>query len=324
MSKRSKALATTAAVAAGPSAIKRLAAGCLMVVLLGALILGALFGFAAWLSHRSEQGPESLPCPPATVAVAVSTQDAPVEVREAVEAVLREAGREPVEGGWGGGLERDLVVAWTPGAETRVSGGSNPTTITLGAVPTGAEVTEALGGRLAPCEAEAEPTTAPEPVETEEAAQVAPGGLSWPGERGWSTTGWLSLAVATWWLAGPNLVRGAWAALWPVRLGWRTAQRWGYRRGLARGVLPTEWPAHVNAGQRWHEDGGAMHDQRTYRQQITKGEAERRRALSEYRRAERLEGLGIGPAILWRAIYRAPAPEPVPRAGAPENKGVST
>lgn len=308
MSKRSKALAATAAVAAGPSGIKRLAAGCLMVVLLGALILGALFGFAAWLSHRSEQGPESLPCPPATVAVAVSTQDAPVEVREAVEAVLREAGREPVEGGWGGGLERDLVVAWTPGAETRVSGGSNPTTITLGAVPTGAEVTEALSGRLEHCESKTEPTTSPEPVETQEPAQDAPGGITWPWERGWSTTGWLGFVVALWWLAGPNLARWSWAALWPVRLGWRRVQRWGYRRGLAQGVLPTEWPERVPAGQRWHESTEAMHDHATHRAQTADGEPERRAALRERLREERLEGIGVGPASLWRLIYRAPAP----------------
>ena len=321
MSKATKLAGATAAVAAGPSGIKRLAAGCLMVVLLGGLVLGAFFGFAAWLSHRSEQGPSVLPCPPATVAVAVSTQDAPPEVREAVEEALRGAGREPVPGGWGGGLERDLVIAWTPGAETRVSGGSNPTTVTLGAVPTAAEVSEALGGRLAPCEPEAEPTTAPAPVEAEEPAQDATDGLSWPWERGWSTTAWLALTVALWWLAGPNLMRWAWAACWPVRLGWRTAQRTAYRRGLQRGVLPREWPEKVPPGQRWHEDASAMHDPRLYRAQIAEAEPERRAALGEARRAERLEGQGIGPAALWRVIYRTPAPEP--GQGAPETEGVS-
>lgn len=321
MSKKSKALAATAAVAAGPSGLKRLFAGCLMVLLLGGLMLGALLGFAAWLGHRVDREPSTLPCPPETVAVAVSTKDAPGEVREAVEEALRGAGREPVTGGWGAGLERDLVIAWTPGSTTRVSGGSSPTTITLGAVPTADEISEALGDRLEPCEAEAEPTTVPEPVETEEAAQDAPGGLSWPWERGWSTTGWLALAVATWWLAGPNLMRWAWAACWPVRLGWRTAQRTAYRRGLQRGVLPREWPEKVPPGQRWHEDASAMHDPRLYRAQIAEAEPERRAALGEARRAERLEGQGIGPAALWRVIYRTPAPEP--GQGAPETEGVS-
>lgn len=323
MSKKTKALAgATAAVAAGPSGVRRLLAGCLMVVLLGGLALGALFGFAAWLASRADREPEALPCPPANVAVAVSTRDAPTEVRETVEAAVREAGREPVPGGWGGGLERDLVVAWTPGAETRVSGGSNPTTLTLGAVPTAAEITEALGGRLTPCEAEAEPTTAPAPVEAEEPAPEAPGGVSWPWERGWSTTGWLALTLAVWWLAGPNVVRWTWAALWPLRLGWRTAQRWGYRASLRRGVLPREWPERVPPGQRWHESAEAMHDHATLRAQIAESEDERRAALREQRRTERLEGQGIGPAALWRLIYRAPASEP--GVGAPEIKEVST
>lgn len=318
MSKRSKALVgATAAVAAGPSGLRRLVAGCLMVALLGGLMLGAFLGFAAWLGHRADREPGALPCPPATVAVAVSTQDAPGEVREAVEQALREAGREPVEGGWGDGLERDVVIAWTPGAETRVSGGHNPTTITLGAVPTAAEVSEALGERLGPCEDETEPTIEPAPVEPEEPAPEAPGGVSWPWERGWSVTVWLALALVAWWLAGPNLLRGAWSALWPVRLGWRTARRWTYRRALQRGVLPAEWPERVPAGQRWHESAEALHDHCPHRAQIAEAEPERRAALREARRAERLEGQGLGPATFWRLIYRAPAPE-----GAPEMNGV--
>lgn len=320
MSKRSKAPAI-AAVAAGPSGVKRLAAGCLMVVLLGGLLLGVFFGFAAWLASRADREPVALPCPPATVAVAVSTRDAPKEVREAVEEALREAGREPVEGGWGGGLERDLVVAWTPGAETRASSSSSPTTLTLGAVPTAAEVTEALGTRLALCEAEAEPTTAPEPVEAQEPAHEAPDGVPWPWERDWGATGWLALAVGVWWLAGPNIVRWGWAALWPVRLGWRTAQRWDYRRGLQRGVLPREWPEKSSPGQRWHESHEAMHDHRPHRAQIAESEPERRAALREACRAERMEGRGADPAGLWRLIYRTPAPEP--GAGAPEKEEVS-
>ncbi len=320
MSKRGRALAATAAVASGPSGIKRVLAGCLMVLLLGGLVLGALLGFAAWLSHRADREPETLPCPPATVAVAMSTRDAPPEVREVVEEALRKAGREPVEGGWGDGLERDFVIAWTPGAETRVSSGSSPTTITLAAVPTADEITEALGGRLAPCEPEAEPTTANEPAEAQEPAQGAPGDLSWPWERGWSTTGWLSLAAGCWWLAGPNLLRWTWASLWPVRLAWRTAQRTAYRRAIRRGVLPREWPERPTPGQRWHESAEAMHDHQTHRAQTSESEPERHAALREARRTERLEGQGIGPAALWRLIYRVPAHE---GQGAPEMEEVS-
>lgn len=318
MKRATKLAGATAAVAAGPSGIKRLLAGCLMVVLLGGLALGGLVAFAAWLASRSDREPSMLPCPPVTVAVAVSTQDAPPEVREAVESALRGAGREPVPGGWGGGLERDVVIAWTPGAETRVSGGDNPVTLTLGAVPTATEVTEALGDRLAPCEAEADPTTAPAPVQAEEPAQAAPGGFSWPWERGWTTTAWLALALGLWWLAGPNLVRWGWSALWPVRLGWRTAQRSAYRRSLRRDVEPAEWPERVTPGQRWHEQPEAMHDHRTYRAQNAASEPERRSAMRDRLREERLEGIGVGPASLWRLIYRAPAPE-----GAPEREEVS-
>lgn len=318
MSRATKMAGATAAVAAGPSGIKRVLAGCLMLVLLGGLLLGALLGFAAWLSARSDREPVSLPCPPATVAVAISTQAAPASVRKAVETALREADREPVQGGWGAGLERDLVVAWTPGAQTRVSSGDNPTTLILGAVPSAAEVTEALGPRLAPCEAEATP--APKPDEAGEPAPEAPGGFSWPWQRDWSATGWASLAVGVWWLAGPNVVRWGWAALWPVRLGWRTAQRSAYRCALRRGVLPREWPERVTPGQRWHESAEAMHDHRMLRSQTAESEDERRAALRDQRRTERLEGLGLGAAALWRLIYRVPAHE---GQGAPEKNGVS-
>lgn len=131
-------------------------------------------------------------------------------------------------------------------------------------------------------------------------------------------TGGLTLALATWWLAGPNLVRASWRALWPLRLARRNWQRWGYRRRLARGERPAEWPLRVSPGQRWDEDPETMRDLRTYRQQIAQSEPERRAALREAIREERLAGTGLGPASLWRAIYRQPAPQ-----GAPGNEGVS-
>lgn len=319
MSKKGKALAATAAVAAGPSGIKRLLAGCLMVILLGGLALGGLLGFAAWSAQNAERAPESLPCPPSTVAVAMSTRDAPPEVRAAVEQALRDAGREPVAGGWGDGLERDLVIAWSPGSATRVSAGSNPTTLTLGAVPTAAEVAEVLGDRLAPCEPAPAQNNAPASTGSRLPAQETADASSWPWERGWTTTGWLALMLTVWWLAGPNIARWTWAALWPLRLGWRVSQRAAYRRGLRRGVLPSEWPERLRPAQRWHEDREALHDPRPYRQQIAESETERRPAMRNARRAERLEGVGIGPASFWRLVYREPAPE-----GAPERNEVLT
>lgn len=321
MKRAPKIVGATAAVAAGPSGVRRLLAGCLMIVLLGGLALGGFLAFAAWTAQHSNQAPSALPCPPATVAVAVSTQVAPKGVREAVEQALRQAGREPVKGGWGGEERRDLVVVWSPGSTTSVSRSSDPVKITLGAVPSAAEVTEVLGGRLAPCAAPAKPSAAPAPVEAQEPAQSAPGGTSWPWERGWGVTGWLALTVALWWLAGPNMLRWGWASLWPLRLAWRTAQRSIYQRAIRRGVLPREWPLRVTPGQRWHESAEAMHDHRTHRAQTRKSEPARRKALWASIREERLEGTGIGPASLWRRIYHTPAPQ---RVGAPESEGVSS
>ena len=134
--------------------------------------------------------------------------------------------------------------------------------------------------------------------------------------------GWLGLALAVWWTAGPIFARGftrvLGTVLWPVRLGWRRAQRWGYRRRLAQGLLPAAWPLRVTPGQRWHESAEAMHDRATFRARIKAGEPLRRAALRASIRAERLEGTGVGPASFWARIYRTPAPE-----GAPEKNGVS-
>lgn len=322
MSKKGLAAAGVA-VAAGPSGLRRFAGGCLVVVLILGLGFAALLGFAAWSARQHGGGGSSLPCPPAPVAVAYTPRDATPEVREAVEEALRGAGREPVPGGWGEGMERDLVVIWSPGVEDRLSVGTAPSKLTLGEVPTAEHVTDLLGDRLASCAPEPteEPTEAPEPAqEAESDDESGPVGISWPWQRGWSPVASVALAVVAWWVAGPNLVRWTWRALWPARLGWRKAQRWTYRRRLARGYLPAEWPEPIPACQRWHEDDGAMHDKRTHRQQVAGTEPEQRAALREAIREERLSGTGVGPASLWRLIYRVPAPA----EGAPEMTEVSS
>lgn len=299
-----------------------------MIVLLLGLVLAALVAVVAWLGTRE---PESahLPCPPGAVAVAYSPADAPSEVREAVEEALRDAGREVTEGGYGPDQSRDLVVSWwtvsDPGPPS--VGGSSPATLRLEEVPSAEGITEALGDHLAPCtaaEPTQEPTAAPEATQDDEDGST---GISWPWERGWSPVALLALAVITWWIAGPQVIRWTWAALWPARLAWRTEQRWAYRRRLTLGYLPAEWPERIEPGQRWHEDDAAMHDKQTYRRQIADTEPERRAEMRERLREERLRGEGIGPASLWRVIYRVPDEttdvDDAPTEGAPEGEGAS-
>lgn len=65
-----------------------------------------------------------------------------------------------------------------------------------------------------------------------------------------------------------------------------------------------------------------MADRRTLRKQVAEGEPERREALREAIREERLAGTGIGPARFWRLIYRTT--DPAPTKGAPEKEEVSS
>lgn len=249
MSKMSKAATTASVVAQGPAGARRLAAGCLVVVLLGALMIAGLVAFGAWTAKNSHDAARlPLPCPPQTVAVAYSTKDAPNAAREAVTEAIRASGRTPIPGGWGD-KDRDLVVVWSPGSDLRVSSGSNPVRLTLGAVPTAAEVREALGARLAACGATPTPSDTAAPSAPQETAQGAPKGFSWPWERGLSTTGALGVLIGLWWLAGPSLVRGAWrvlagevglAALAAVGLEARPPARRAARRVAGTGE---PWPA---------------------------------------------------------------------------------
>lgn len=313
MSRTSKALAGATAIATGPSGLRRLAGGCLVVALLLGLGLAGLLAFAAWSARNSEGG--LLPCPPGTVAVAWSTDAAPGAARKAVDQALTAAGRKPVGGGWGTGKDRDLVVVWSPGAATRMGAGE-PARLILGQTPTTAEVRSALGARLAPCETAPSPSATAAPVEPQGPGEEA-GGLSWPWERRLGTSGLLGLGIGLWWLAGPNLARVLWRVLWPLRLTWRRMQRATYRRRLRRGQWPAEWPLLVSAGQRWHESAAAMHDRQGFRAQIAEGEPERKASLRDEIRAS-LTGQRGSWASVMRLAYRVPA-----HKGAPEREGVS-
>lgn len=319
MKRGTKVLAAGAAVAAGPSGLRRFLGLVLVVVLIVGLGLAALMALGVWSASQSEDS-AALPCPPDAVALVFTPRDTPAEVQRAVSSALKGAGRTVTTGGWGAGQERDLVVIWSPGSEARVSGGMGPTKVTFGAAPSAAEVATLLGDRLAPC-AVATPT----PPKAEEPADSSPEGserFSWPWTGGITPAAVVGLAVALWWVAGPNAVRAAALAAWPLRLLWRRWQRATYRRRLARGWAPAEWPQPIPAGQRWHESEEAMADRRTLRKQVAEGEPERREALREAIREERLAGTGIGPARFWRLIYRTT--DPAPTKGAPEKEEVSS
>lgn len=321
-----KSTKVIAAVAAGPSGLRRFLGLVLVVVLIAGLGFAALMALGVWSASQSGDDDSSLPCPPDEVAVAFTPKDAPAEVQQAVEAALADAGREVTKGGWGEGQERDLVVVWTPGSDDRLSGSTSPSKLTLGSVPTAAEVTDLLGDRLAACESSSPTPTPAEAEEPAEQPQESAPGFEWPWAGGVTPAAGIGLAAGLWWLVGPNAVRAAGRGLWPLRLGWRRMQRSNYRRRLARGWEPAEWPGRISPGQRWHEDDKALHDHRGYRQQVSETEPERRTALREAIREERLAGTGIGPARLWRRVYRTPVTEDTPaeEQGTPEMEEVSS
>ncbi len=113
MSKKGKALAAGAAIADGPSGLRRLLGVVVVLALLAGLGVAALLAMAWWVGRGDGQS-TALGCPPESVAIAYSPADTPTEVREAVEEALRLAGREPAEGGYDTDQERDLVVSWWP------------------------------------------------------------------------------------------------------------------------------------------------------------------------------------------------------------------
>lgn len=323
MKRSKKAISGAAAVAAGPSGLRRLLGGCLTIVLLGGLGLAALTTLATWLATNGGDdrgGDGVLPCPPETVAIAYVPHDLPETIRKAVEGALEDAGRIPVMGGYGEGQSRDLQVShWPTTLDPRppMASGRLFPDLRLETIPTRQEVAAALGERLSPCE----PVV---PVTEEEHPEQYSVNPSWPWARSWTSGSVVGVGVAGWWLAGPQLVRGVVLVLWPLRLAARRWQRWEYRRSLASGSLSTEWPMEVELGQLWHENPEAMRDRRTPRQQHAENEPERRQALRMCIREERLRGDGIMPARLWQLVYRTDADEgPIKTKGAPKKEGVS-
>lgn len=317
MGKKGKAVAAGAAVAAGPSGLRRVAGGCLAVVLLIALAIAGLVALATYMASRDGglggDDDVGLACPPDEVAVAYTPAEQPEGVQDAVEDALTDAGREITAGGYDEGQSRDVVVSWWQASDPNppeVSGRST-VSLRLQEVPTAEEVQAALGGHLTPCE-DPEPTEEPDeaPEEAQEQEEEDEGSsqpFAWPWASGWSPVVGIGLAVAAWWLVGPQVVHWTWEAFWPVRLTIRKLQRWQWRREVAREehTLPT-WPEPPIPGERWDTNPEAMRDHRTFRQQIRQTEPERRAVLRERIREGRLRGEGILPVRLWRVLYRVP------------------
>ncbi len=195
MKRSTKALATGAAIAAGPNGLRRLLGAALilaLVVVLGVTVL-AVIGKGAG-GHD-----EPYPCAPAVTTVKFTPDDTPSQVRMTVEETLTAEGRLPKIVDYGDGERPDLVVSWWP---TRAP---NPPqlqgrTLRLESEPTVEDVTVALKTRLASC-GDDSPTSA-----TEAPVSSAPGpqALTWS-----SPVTLLGGAITLWWLAGPWIVRRA-------------------------------------------------------------------------------------------------------------------
>lgn len=330
MGRKARVVAGATAVVAGPSGMRRFAGGCLVVILLGVLVLAGGIALIAWLgTHGGGDADSGLPCPPSPVQVRY-TGNPPAAVRDRVTEVIAASGRtvatttDPAAD--------DIAVAWSPGG-TSYAGQRD---LRVASQPTAAWLRSALGDRLTTCKPKATAQPAKTPTKGAAKPTATPKSkpdtelpsITWPWSGGWTPVASLALALAVWWLAGPNMLRGAWravlAVLWPMRLTWRRAQRWAYRRRLRRGQVPDEWPERLSPGQRWHEDESAMRDRRTPRAQVRETERARRAALRAAIRAERLAGTGVGPVSLWRLIYRVPDNNAAPTPGAPEMAEVSS
>lgn len=317
MGRKAKLAAGATAIVAGPSGMRRFAGGCLVVLLLGVLALAAGVALIAWLGSRGGSESSALPCPPAAVQIRY-TGNPPGGVRDQVAEVITASGRtvatttDPAAD--------DIAVAWSPGG-TSYAGQRD---LRVASQPTAAWLRSALGDRLSACQAaSADPSAAAPKTSDQDRTSPLPG-VSWPWSGGWTTTATLGVGLIAWWIAGPNVARGAVRSLWPLRLAGRRWQRTTYRWRLRRGFWPAEWPDPLPPGQRWHESPEAMTDHRTPRSQTREDEPARRAAMRAVIRQERIAGNGVGPARAWRVIYRVPDNNEAPMEGAPEMQEVSS
>lgn len=195
MKRSAKALATGAAIAAGPRGLRRLLAAVLLTGL--ALVLGITV--LSVIGKSAGTRDEALPCAPHVTAVQLTPDNTPQSVQKTVMEALITSGRSPEVIDYGDGERSDLVVSWWPTRDP-----STPSlkgrTLRLEAEPTVEEVTAALGTKLAACE-NAEATS-----ESEAASPSTPGVVGRTSK--WSSPiTWIGSAVALWWAGGPWIVR---------------------------------------------------------------------------------------------------------------------
>lgn len=197
--KRSKtaALAVGATAAAvQPGGLRKVGAGCLLVLLIGVLVASGGLAALAWWANRP---PSGLACPatgPVTVQVAKTWPAAPKAAREAVVGALEDSGRKVRV------VETDAAVrvVWVSSAPLAVSRTEAPVVVTVGGRVSAAEVKAALAqkGHLPSCDADPKPAPAEPSV---------PAGWRWPWQAGATLAASALLALAAWWAIGPEATR---------------------------------------------------------------------------------------------------------------------
>lgn len=263
-------------LALAPKGLRRAGCALVLIMLVG---IGGLMAFAAWKGRGLVSADsEALPCPPEVVTVAPSLPTYKPAAATVARTITMSGRRAKV-------VERStnptFVVVVAPGAETRV----RDSAMHVARAPSAAEASRLLAPVVPSCK---KAPAASEGREKDRAPET---------KAPWAIPGGAALiaSLGVWWLVGPEAVKGAWRAAWPLRLAWRKVERWVWRRRLARGATPREFPRRVGHGQRWHDDPEAMRDMRTPRQQARPDEPARRAGVRQERAAR---------SAIWRLVYR--------------------
>lgn len=185
----------SAAIAAGPSGLRRLL-GIVVVIGLLAMLAVVAMVLVAGSAGSTRSGP--FPCATDEVKVRYSTSDTPQWARKAVKKTLEDAKRKP-RTITNTGERRDLLVIYWPtreGAEPKLDG----KTLRLERRSTTEEVKNALKSKLLPCGeaggSAGKDMTAEEALDTPEKPVF-----------GWdSPVIWIGGLIALWWTCGPILV----------------------------------------------------------------------------------------------------------------------
>ncbi|WCE41195.1 hypothetical protein PGC08_05795 [Brevibacterium sp. BDJS002] len=191
-------MATGAAIAAGPSGLRRFLG---IVAVVGLLAILAVVALVMIARKAGSSGSEPFPCAPEEVNVRYSPGDAPKWAHEAVEAALEDSGRKPrtiTETG----ERRDLmVVVWTTseGAAPNLSG----KTLRLEKRSSAQEVKSTLKSKLTPCKDAGQAREIKDAQKAEDAIDAPEN----PAVKWNSPIVGTGAPVALWWACGPILVR---------------------------------------------------------------------------------------------------------------------